>query len=105
MIKQDHGTPFSITMAGTASATATQVGVSAQTIYLTDVSGSSDLTGATITIKDGSTAIWQDVVKEGYYRMNFLSPIRCTVGNSLLIAVTGTTLSTANASGFILNNS
>ncbi len=104
-MKNNFGTPFSATATGTTSAVATITGVAAQTIYLTDVSGSSDLAGSTITIASGGTTIWKDIVGAGSYKMNYITPIKVATGASATITLTGTSVCYANVSGFVLNNS
>ncbi len=103
--KQNHGTPFQQTATHATSAVATQTGVALKTIYITDISGSSDKSGALVLVKDGTTVIWQDIVNAGNYRMNFLSPLVVTTGASASITVDGTSLCKSNMSGFVLNNS
>jgi hypothetical protein len=105
MIKNDHGIPFSATATGSTSAAASKTGVASTTIYITDISGSSDKSGALILVKDGSTVIWQDIVGAGNYKMNFITPIKITTGATASVNVDGTSLSNANLSGFVLNNS
>jgi len=104
-MKQEHGKPFSATATHATSAVATQTGVALQTIYITDISGSSDKSGALILVKDGATVIWQDIVNAGNYRMNFLTPLKVTVGANASVTVDGTSDCKSNIAGFILNNS
>lgn len=99
----EYGLNFAATANGSTSATATVTGVAGKTLYITDVSGSSDLTGATIQIKDGATVIWQDRVSNtGAYVVNLTTPIRVTTGNTLTVVVTGTSASNANVAGYLL---
>lgn len=109
MIKNDRGVPFNVTATAAGNATATQTGVANQTIYVTDISGSSDKAGATVQVKDGTTVIWQTQIMQtaagsSWYGFNFLTPLKLTIGNSLNVVTTGTGYADANASGFIINN-
>lgn len=101
---REYGTPFSKTGAiSSGSAVATKAAATlTEKQFLTDVSGSSDLSGATITIKDGATVIWQDVISVGNYTMNFIEPLASSPGATLTVTVTGTSVCFANASGYSL---
>jgi hypothetical protein len=104
--KQNHGTPFSKTATHATSAVATVPGVSNQTYYVTDISGSSDKATALILVKDGSTVIWQDsIYNTEAYSHGFIQPLPCTQGNTLTVTVDGTAICNANVAGFIVNNS
>lgn len=101
MAINNFGTPITATNTGSSSTTATVTGVVGVTYYVTDVSASSDLAGATINIKDGSTIIWQDRISNTAPAVyQFSTPLRCTMGNTLTVVVTGTSLSNCNVSGF-----
>ena len=101
MAKTNFGTPVFATATASGAATATVTGVAGVTLYATDVSGSSDLSGATIQIKDGSTVIWQDRVSNtAPVSYQFQTPLQCTMGNSLVVVVTGTSYGAANVAGF-----
>lgn len=104
MNKNNFGTPFYATGTGSTVAVATYTGVTSQTAYITDISGSSDLATSTILVKDGSTTIWQDIVGAGSYRMNFLTPLPATSGATVTITVTGSAACKGNMSGFYNNN-
>lgn len=100
MDKLMYGTPFSATATGSSTATATVTGVPGVRFFVTDVTGSSDLAGATIQIKSGSTVIWQDRISNtAAYEHQFAIPLPCTAGSTLTVVVTGTSLSNANVSG------
>ena len=99
--KIQFGTPIFATAASTTSAAAVVAGVAGTTLYITDVSGSSDLAGATLQVTNGSTVIWQERISNTTpYQHSFLQPLTCTVGNSATVTVTGTSASNANFSGF-----
>lgn len=100
----NYGTRVTATANSSSSAVATIAGATSTTIYITDVSGSSDLAGATLQIKDGSTVIWQDRVSNtGAVVYNLSTPIACTMGNSASVTVTGTAACNANVVGFTIN--
>ncbi len=103
LIKQNHGTPFQVTATHATSAVCTQTGVSGQTIFVTDISGSSDKSGALILVKDGSTVIWQDRISSTCaYTHAFNQPLKITSGANLTVTVDGTALCNSNVAGFIL---
>jgi hypothetical protein len=108
-MKNFYGTPYSATATGSTSAVATQNGVALQTIYVTDISGSSDKVGSKILVKDGSTVIWQDFVGSNTsvaaYNRVFTTPLKATIANTITVTVDGTATCNANLSGFITNNS
>jgi hypothetical protein len=97
------GTRATATATASGNATATVTGIAGSTFFVTDVSGSSDLAGATLQIKDGSTVIWQDRISNtsvaGY---QFSTPLACTIGNNAVVAVTGTSFGAANIAGYFL---
>lgn len=100
-IQQQYGSPIEATNAGTTTATASVTGVATSTYYVTDVSGSSDKAGATLEIKDGSTIIWEEVIGNTTpYEHTFDIPLKCTLGNTISVVVTGTSASNANFSGY-----
>lgn len=85
------------------SAVATQTGVADKYLYITDVSGSSDLAGARIIVRDGSTIIWQDRISSGgAFEKTFRSPLRASVGANVSVTVNGTAEANANVAGYIL---
>lgn len=102
-MKQEFGTPFQQTATGSTGAYATQTGVAGTTLYVTDISGSSDATGGTITVQNGSTPIWQDRITTNAYTKTFSTPLKATSGNSVTVAVTGTAVANANLAGFYNN--
>ena len=102
MAPADNGLRFSQTATHATGAVATQTGVAGKSSYVTDISGSSDKSGALILVKDGSTTIWQDIVNAGNYRMNFLTPLKITAGADVTVTVDGTALCKSNISGFSL---
>lgn len=98
----ESGTPLYATATGTSSAVATLTAVAGKSIYGSVVTGSSDLTGATLQIKDGSTVIWQDRISNtAAYYIQWDLPIASSVGNTLSVTVTGTSASNANISGYV----
>lgn len=100
---QLSGTPFSKTGTSGTAVVVTLTGTTALTYYVTDISGSSDLATATLIVKDGSTAIWQETIGSATpYQHTFNTPLKVAVGNDLSITVTGTTVCKANIAGFTL---
>ena len=100
-IKQNHGVPFQITATHATSAVCTKIPAASTALYITDLSGSSDKSGALILVKDDSTTIWQDIIGAGNYVINFVQPIKCV--GTLTVTVDGTSLCKSNVSGFVGN--
>lgn len=99
MAPQDVGLKVMATATNATSAVATITGVAGQYIYVTDVTGSSDKAGALILIKDGSTTIWQDIIGTTPWSMNWVTPLRVSIGANLTVTVDGTAACKANVSG------
>jgi hypothetical protein len=99
------GTPVSKTASGTTVALATLTTATNTTYYITDITGSGDLTTGTITVyggATGTTVLWVDTIGSVPYRMNFTSPLKGNLGVSMGVQVGGTTVAYANVSGFSL---
>lgn len=100
-ITQQYGISTSSTAIGTGSALATLIGASGRTIYVSDLSGSSDVAGSAIIVKDGSNIIWETVVGTTTgYSIDFASPLRATAGNNVSVSINGAGTSTVNISGY-----
>lgn len=100
--KLQHGDAFSITATHATSAVASKAGVSGSTHYITDISGSSDKSGALILVKQGTTVIWQDIVSVGNYNHTFSAPLKAVKGALVSVTVDGTALAKANIAGITL---
>lgn len=105
--KLQHAEPFSVTDAGTSSATATQAAVEGKTYYITDFMCSSDKNSANVLIKQGTTTIWQatlDTVATGNNTIqhSFQSPLVGVKGALVSVTIDGTSSADANLAGFIL---
>lgn len=99
----DSGLIMTATATHATSAVATLTGVANTKIRITEISGSSDLVTATILVKDGTTVIWQDLVKSTVaYIKNFVIPLAVTVGANASVTVNGTAVCYANISGYQL---
>lgn len=99
----DSGARVSATATNATSAVSTLTGIAGQSIFVTDISGSSDKAGALILLKDGSTTIWQDRVSNtAAYTKEFRTPIRITLGASCTVTVDGTAIANSNVAGFQL---
>jgi hypothetical protein len=97
----NYGTRISATNNASGTATATVAAVAGTTYFITDVSGSSDLAGATLQIRDGSTVIWQDRVSNSSAIVyNFTTPLACTMSNAVSVVVTATSAGNANLAGY-----
>lgn len=100
----ESGSPLYATATGSSTCTATLSAVTSKSLYATLVTASSDLAGATVMIKDGTTVIWQDRISNTcpYILMSEAFPLTTTPGNALTVVVTGTSLCNANIAGYVL---
>lgn len=94
---QDHGTPFSVTAAGTSTTSALYAGTTSQLIFVTDISASSTGTMGTWAVLVGTTPLWQGA---GTVNYKFSEPLRVASGNSVSIFANGTTATYAGVAGF-----
>lgn len=97
-----YGNATSSLGTGTTAATSTLIGTTSRTVYITDISASSDLAGAIVKIKDGSAnVIWQAIIgTSSPYVVSFNTPLRSTAGNSFNATVTGTNNAIIDLSGY-----
>ena len=98
------GQRFSATASGATDATATISADPDKTYYITDISASSDTDGSIITVKQGTTIIWEAIIKANTsYEHRFGTPLVGEKGASVSISVSGgTSVVKANLSGFSL---
>lgn len=97
------GAPVAATNSGSTVATATIAGVAGSINYITDIDCSSDLAGAIMTAKQGTTVVWEKILganTSGAYR--FESPIPSAAGASISVTINGTSLCKANIAGYQL---
>jgi hypothetical protein len=102
-----RGTPWSQTANGSLTTVATQTGVANQTIYITDVTASSDQGTAVLVIKAGSTIIWQDRIgNTSAYEHAFVTPLPGINGTQTTATVSGTASNNSyiNIAGVIIDN-
>ena len=100
---QDYGKRFSKTASGTTSATATESASSGQIHYITDISASSDKAGAVVTVKQGTTTIWEAIIDaNSSYEHSFVTPLAGASGASVSITVDGTSVCKANIAGYTI---
>lgn len=98
---QQYGKRFYVTATGTTSATATKSAATGTSHYITDISASSDKAGAVISVKDGTTTIWQAIIDaNSSYEHSFVTPLKGTAGNAVSITVDGTSACKANIAGY-----
>lgn len=105
--KQNFGTPFSVTN-GTTTATSITATVTAGTLvanYITDISASSDKSEGALVLKEGSTIIWQDYIRNTTpYQHTFSTPLwGGQRGTITTLTVSGTLVANANIAGFKLS--
>lgn len=103
-ITTTKGTPFSAAATGSTSTVATFAApTTASLLYVTDIAGSSDLAGAVLTVKQGTTTIWEVQIGNTIpFDEQFASPLPSVAGASVSVTVTGTSLSKANIAGYYL---
>lgn len=101
---QDYGQRFSVTATGTTSATATQAASSGHSHYITDISASSDTAGSIITVKQGTTTIWEAIIDANTtYHHSFVTPLKGAEGALVSITVSGgTSVVKANIAGYTI---
>lgn len=107
MIKQEHGTPFSVTATHATAAVASFAGVTNGVNYITDISASSDKAGALLLVKQGTTVVWRSQVAttaagNNSYEHTFSTPIPSAVGALVSVEIDGTSVCHANIAGFTL---
>lgn len=105
--KSQHGTPYSATASNGTSAVATQAGVVGSVNYITDIAGSSDKAGSLLTVKQGTTVIWEVQLATtaagiNAFEEHFETPLQGVAGASVSVTVDGTSLCKANIAGFTL---
>ncbi len=107
MIKQDRGTPFSVTNSGTSVALATQAGSSNVIRFVTDIAASSSGTMGTWAVYAGNSGgsdilLWTG---NGMVNYSFVEPLVGLVGGSVYVSANGTVTTYANLAGFSINAS
>jgi len=101
-MKQEFGSPFSTTATHATSAVASVAGITGKTHYITDVSGSSDKSGALLLVKQGTTLIWQVQIGAGNYEHTFSTPIPASTSALVSVTVDGTSACYSNIAGFTI---
>ncbi len=100
-IKQNRGTAFSVTLAGTSSAQPVTTGTTVQ-YYVTDISGSSSGTAGTWVLlggTTGTTVFWQG---SGTVNATFSEPLTLGTVGTISFLINGTTTTQGNISGFFI---
>lgn len=105
--KLQHAQAFTVAATHATSAVATQSGTTGSVTYITDIAGSSDKAGALLTVKQGTTVVWEVQLATtaagiNAFQETFASPIPSASGASVSVTVDGTSLCKANIAGFIL---
>ena len=106
-IKQTSGSAFvvSLTSAAATGAAATAIITAASGIkhYITDISGGSDTSTATLTVQTGSTVLWQiRIGNTAGFSHSFTQPFLGIVGTTVIVTVDGNTMARANIAGYSL---
>lgn len=103
--KQIYGVGFRTSGTAVAtSVTATKaIPTGAVTIYITDISASSDVGTATVQIRDNAVSIWENTISATVpYSFNFNQPIPATGTVTVVVAGASASLKTANISGYTI---
>jgi len=100
-----RGAPFADTTSHATSAVASVAGITGATHYITDISGSSDKAGSLLTVKQGTTVIWEvqlaaTAVGNLAYNHSFQAPLLASSGALVSVTVDGTSLAKANIAGY-----
>lgn len=99
----DSGLVVFATATNATSAVATLSAKVGQRYYITDISGSSDKAGAQLLVKDGTTVIWQDIIRNTVpYTKDFIVPLVITMSAACSVTVDGTAACTANIAGYLV---
>ena len=105
-IKQQYGTRFhGVGTATAATATVTQGLCGLTDLYVTDVSASSDVGTALLTIYNGTrsgTALWQNTITTAPFNFNFTQPLRASATVEVFISGASASLKTVNVAGYII---
>ena len=96
---RQHGTAVHATATHATAPTATIAAVAGKTIYITEVSCSSDKAGSILLIKDGTTTIWQEQVGASFCNLRFDPPLACTQGALAETTIDSTSAGKANING------
>ena len=107
VLKHAHGTAFSVAVSHATSAVASQAAVTGTKYYITDIAGSSDKAGSLLTVKQGTTVIFEVQLATTAAGINafshaFQQPLEGAVGALVSVTVDGTSLCKANIAGFAL---
>lgn len=97
--RTNHGTPVKATATHATAAVATITGVTGQTVFITNVSVSSDKAASILLIKDGTTTIWQEQVGATFCNLSFDPPLQCSANALASAEIDGTAACKANISG------
>ena len=88
--KQVYGKRFSGSSGSATAATATIAAVTNGVHYITDISGGSAMSTATLTVLDGSNILWQvRIGNSAGYEHSFVQPLASASGNAVSITVDG----------------
>jgi len=103
--KLNRGEPFADTTTHATAAVATVAGVAGYTHYITDISGSTDKAGAILTVKQGTTTIWEvqlaaTAAGNLAYSHSFNSPLVATKAELVSVTIDGTSVCKANIAGY-----
>ena len=101
------GAPVTAFATHATSAVATITGVTGAVNYITDIAGSSDKAGSLLTVKQGTTVIWEvqlaaTAAGNLTFCQSFVSPLASASGASVSVTVDGTSLCKANIAGYQL---
>ena len=102
--KLQSGNPFSETATHATAAVATHAAVTGKTYYVTNVSVSSDKTGAILLVKQGTTTIWQLQIGASVHSITFPIPLKGAYGALVSAEIDGTSACKVNIAGVELQD-
>ena len=101
--KNQSGDCWSVTATHATAAVATKDAATGKTHFITHVSASSDKAGSILTVKQGTTTVWQLKIGASMIDLDFSSSPIKAASNALVSAdIDGTSRADVNLAGFTL---
>ena len=96
------GIPFRQTTTHATSAVASEAAVAGKIHWITDISGSSDKSGALLLVKSATTIIWQAIIDADFHEHHFDPPLEAVQNELVSVTVDGTSKAHANIAGITI---
>ena len=97
---QQYGELFFNAASGVATASAVGTATSGIAYYVTDISASSDIGSATVTLTVNGVTAWKQLVGAGIFDHTFSEPLHGSASLGVTLAVTGSTACYASIGGY-----